>query len=86
MGDRTALQNAIELEHATIPPYLYAIYSLGTDNRDTADIIGSVVGEEMAHFALACNILNAIKGHPGIDTPEFIRLTPVPCPGPSSTG
>ena len=27
-GLQSALQNAIELEHATIPPYLYALYSI----------------------------------------------------------
>ena len=27
-GLRAALQAAIELEHATIPPYLYALYSI----------------------------------------------------------
>jgi hypothetical protein len=89
-GIRCALQTAIQLEHATIPPYLYALYSLGTDNRDIADIIGSVVGEEMAHFALACNILNAIteKGQPGpgIDTPEFIPTYPGPLPGTVESG
>lgn len=85
-GIRTALQNAVKLEHATIPPYLYALYSLGTDNRDIADIIGSVVGEEMAHFALACNILNAIKGHPAIDTPAFIPTYPGPLPGTVESG
>ena len=30
-GLHTALQRAIELEHATLPTYLYAYYSLGTD-------------------------------------------------------
>ena len=31
-GVRVAVQKAIELEHSTIPPYLYALYSLGSDN------------------------------------------------------
>jgi Ferritin-like len=79
-GIRTALQSAVELEHSTIPPYLYAIYSLGTDNGDIADIIVSVVAEEMAHVALVCNILNAIGGHPAIDTPRFMPTYPGPLP------
>jgi hypothetical protein len=27
-GLQSALQDAIELEHSTIPPYLYALYSI----------------------------------------------------------
>ena len=81
-----ALRYAIELEHATIPPYLYAMYSLGTDNQNVAGIIGSVVGEEMAHFALACNILNAIGGQPAIDSPKFIPTYPGPLPATVESG
>lgn len=81
-GLHKALQQAIELEHATIPPYLYALYSLQPGaNAKIADLIGSVVGEEMAHMALACNVLNAIGGHPVIDHPAFIPTYPGPLPG-----
>lgn len=78
-----ALQTAIELEHSTIPPYLYAMHSLGTDpaNATVSDIIGSVVGEEMLHMTLACNVLNAIGGHPVIDSPAFIPNYPTALPG-----
>src|SRR5262245_52662970 len=34
-GLKQALQHAIELEHATMPPYLYALYSLGSANGNT---------------------------------------------------
>src|SRR5580700_11430191 len=70
-GLRSALQNAIELEHSTIPPYLYALYSLkpGT-NKEIAAIIRSVVLEEMLHMALVCNVLNAVGGSPLIDSPK----------------
>ena len=81
-GVRTALQYAIELEHATIPTYLYALYSLVPGkNADIADLITSVVIEEMSHMALACNILNAIKGAPEIGKPGFIPQYPGPLPG-----
>ena len=58
-----ALQSAVKLEHATIPVYLYALYSLDpTKNAVIATILRSVVVEEMLHMALACNIMNALDG------------------------
>jgi rubrerythrin len=81
-GLKRALQQAIELEHATIPPYLYALYSLVPEkNAEIAGLVSSVVAEEMAHMALACNILNAIGGSPSIDDPAFIPAYPGPLPG-----
>ena len=78
----TALQNAIELEHATIPLYLYALYSLDeARNADIAEILDSVVIEEMLHMTLACNVLNALGGTPQIDTPNFIPPYPGALPG-----
>jgi hypothetical protein len=85
-GLRAAVQSAIELEHSTIPPYLYALYSLGSDNKDIAGIIQSVVVEEMGHFGLAANILNAIGGDPCIDKPEFIPTYPGHLPGTVESG
>ena len=77
-----ALQQAIQLEHATIPPYLYALYSLDEDkNRAITDIIQSVVIEEMLHMTLVCNILNALGGNPVLDDPTFIPTYPGPLPG-----
>ena len=64
---RAALQNAIMLEHATIPPYLTALATLrGTSAsvRFARAEIRDVVLEEMLHMTLACNILNAIGGRP----------------------
>ncbi len=78
----TALQHAVELEHATIPTYLYALYSLVPGKNDAiAEIIDSVVIEEMLHMTLACNVLNAIGGSPVIDSPGFIPTFPGPLPG-----
>src|SRR5262249_42907424 len=77
-----ALQQAIELEHSTIPLYLYALYSLDpAKNGAIADLIDSVVIEEMLHMTLACNILNALGGDPVIDDPTFIPTYPGPLPG-----
>jgi len=71
------LQNAIELEHSTIPPYLTAMFSLkpGT-NDDIARLIRSIVVEEMMHMTIASNILIAIGGRPAINTPRFIPKYP----------
>lgn len=41
----------------------------------------SVIMEEMLHFALAGNILNAIDGHPAIDKSDFIPQFPGHLPG-----
>lgn len=77
-----SLQQAIELEHATIPLYLYSLYSLDEDkNLVIAEIIDSVVVEEMLHMTLASNILSAIGGTPNIDTPGFIPKFPGALPG-----
>jgi hypothetical protein len=81
---QAALQKAIELEHATIPPYLTAYYTLRPNSKDGAaaarTVIHSIVIEEMLHMQLACNILNAIGGAPLINAPNFIPNYPGPLP------
>ena len=78
----TALQQAIELEHSTIPPYLYALYSMNEDlNGEIVEIVESVAIEEMLHLTLAANVLNALGGNPVLDTPTFIPKYPGPLPG-----
>jgi hypothetical protein len=80
-GLQRALQRAIELEHATLPTYLYSLYSLGDDNAEIAGLMLSVIMEEMLHFAIACNTLNAVGGSPDIDKPGFIPVFPGHLPG-----
>jgi hypothetical protein len=78
---RRHLQWAIELEHSTIPPYLYALYSLDPSlSSDAVQVIGGVVAEEMLHLALAANLLNAVGGQPAFDTPELLPAYPHPLP------
>lgn len=79
---RRALQMAIELEHATIPPYLTALFSMipGT-NRHVALLLSQVVAEEMGHMVMAANLLVAIGGAPQIGRPGFIPRYPGPVPG-----
>src|SRR5579872_2561829 len=82
-----ALQTAIELEHSTIPPYLYALYSLDpARNASIYALILSIVQEEMLHMSLACNVLNAIGGKPVIDRAKFIPQYPGPLPGSVAEG
>ncbi len=79
---RTALQNAIKLEHATIPVYLYGLYSLQSGkNTAIAEILELVVVEEMLHMTLASNVLNAVGGSPELDQSDFIPTYPGPLPG-----
>lgn len=77
-----ALQIAIELEHATIPPYITAYFSIKPGyNEQVSELIRSVVMEEMLHMSLACNLLNAIGGSPVIDKPGFVPAFPTGLPG-----
>jgi hypothetical protein len=72
------LQMAIALEFSTLPPYLYALYSLrpGT-NAAAASRIKSVAMQEMIHMCLACNIINALGTDPVLTAPKY----PGPLPG-----
>jgi hypothetical protein len=77
------LQMAIELEFSTLPPYLYALYSIRPDaNAVAADRIKAVAMEEMVHMCLACNILNALGTNPTLTAPSY----PGPLPGGISGG
>lgn len=79
---RNALQTAIQLEHSTIPPYLTANFTLhNTGNDEIVNLIGSILGEEMLHLSIACNILNAIGGSPVLNQPGFIPTYPGYLPG-----
>jgi hypothetical protein len=84
---KQALQIAIELEHATLPPYLTAYFSIiPGHNVKASAIIRSVLMEEMLHMSLACNLLNAIGGSPEINTPGFIPVYPTGLPGSLAPG
>jgi hypothetical protein len=75
------LNTAMALEHATIPPYLTAYYSLrSTTNSDAAHIIRVTAAEEMLHLTLAANVLNAIGGKPDLTRPGFVPSYPACLP------
>jgi len=79
----TALQVALELEFATIPPYLYAMWSLGSGSANSAvsQIIKSVIHDEMRHLAMVANIINALGGTPVLASPDHIPRYPHELPG-----
>lgn len=68
---KSALQIAIALEHATMPPYIAATYSLKVQNFTAYNLLRSIAMEEMVHMASACNILAALGG-----TPQIKNLNP----------
>jgi len=78
---REALQHALMLEHATIPAYLCALYSIEDgSNVEAADIIRSVVMEEMLHMTLVANVLNAVGGEPSVNHAGFVPRYPTQLP------
>ncbi len=76
------LQFAIQLEFATIPPYLTAMWSVkATAASPAPHIILSVVLQEMLHMATACNLLTSIGGSPRIADSGTVPAFPGPLPG-----
>ena len=73
---RDALQTAVQLEFATIPPYLCAGWSITGDPSHVAKMIHDIAVQEMLHFALAGNMLNAIGRPPSITNPTFFPRYP----------
>lgn len=57
------LQKAMELELSTIPPYLTALLSIKKQtNRVAANLIRSVMMEEMLHMVLVGNLISSLGG------------------------
>jgi hypothetical protein len=78
---REYLYAALQLEHATIPLYLSALYSIrpGT-NSDAYHIMRVVAVEEMLHLTLVANMMNAVSGNPDLTRPGFVPDTPAYLP------
>jgi len=75
------LYAAMRLEHATIPPYLTALYSIvpGT-NSDAYHVLRVAAVEEMLHLTLVANVLNAVGGNPDLTKPDFVPVYPAYLP------
>ena len=77
------LIKAMVIEHATLPPYLTALYSLKPgSNLEAFQVIRSIAVEEMLHLTLAANVFNAVGGDiTGVlRNPDFIPSYPTLLP------
>ncbi|MGW7486467.1 ferritin-like domain-containing protein [Streptomyces sp. NPDC054786] len=76
---KEALQVAVELELATIPPYLCGWWSVKDRRSAAARLIRRIVGDEMYHLGMVCNLLVAVGERPriGAAAPTY----PGPLPG-----
>ena len=80
------LQTALEIELATIPAYLYGVYTIkkeSADNGEAAKIIYSVFIQEMIHLTLVANIMNSVGLTPKLTGKSII--TPYPKSFPHTT-
>lgn len=78
---KDALQRAIMLELATIPPYASALWSIKNQQGDIANAIREIIFDEMSHFGLVCNMLTSIGGTPQLTGQSTIPKYPGPLPG-----
>lgn len=78
---RASLQAAVELELSTIPPYLCAMWSVKNQGDAVAQLLQSIVLEEMSHMGTACNLLTSVGGTPEINTASAVATYPGHLPG-----
>jgi rubrerythrin len=67
---KQTLQQAVELEFATIPLYLTALWSIKNNLHPVAKSIRNVVQEEMLHLSLVSNMLASVGGKPKLYDPS----------------
>lgn len=77
---RSHIELAIRVELATIPPYLFAMYSIEDPGSEAAVLIRSIVAEEMLHAALATNLLLAVGGAPSFGDRSYVPTYPTDLP------
>lgn len=75
-----ALQAALELELATIPPYMMALLSIPEgESRTAADLIRSIMMQEMLHMTLIGNLISSLGGQSNLgkeNIPSYpLRMT-----------
>jgi hypothetical protein len=78
---QAALQAAIQLELATLPPYLSALFSIADQGSTVFNLINDIVFNEMTHFGLACNLLAGTGAQPAIVQGYRDTVYPGPLPG-----
>ncbi|MEU8031596.1 ferritin-like protein [Streptomyces sp. NPDC049099] len=75
---RAALDIAVRLELATIPPYLCGWWSVRDRRGEAARLIRRIVGDEMYHLGVVCNLLVAVGGRPRIRDAALHYPGPLP--------
>jgi Ferritin-like len=71
-----SLQNAVELELATLPVYLTGLWSIQDPTTEAYTLVDSVIYEEMVHLGLTANMLKAIGGSPQFNAPAYPGCLP----------
>jgi hypothetical protein len=77
---RDHIELAIRVELSTIPPYLFAMYSIEDQTSQAALLIRSIVVEEMLHAVLATNLLLAVGGAPNFAGTAYMPRYPMELP------
>jgi hypothetical protein len=70
------LELAIQVELTTVPPYLYAMYSIEDQRSEPARLLRSILVEEMLHAVLAANILLGVGGTPRFGHTDYMPRYP----------
>ncbi len=75
-----ALQAALELELATIPPYMMALLSIPVgQSRAAADLLRGIMMQEMLHMAMIGNLISSLGGQSNLgkaNIPSYpLRMT-----------
>lgn len=80
---KNALQQAVMLELATLPPYLCGLWSIEDPDGEpeVSETIKEIVFDEMSHMGLVCNMLTTIGGVPRIADAALVPKYPGPLPG-----
>ncbi|MFC6983036.1 ferritin-like domain-containing protein [Streptomyces cirratus] len=80
---KEALQQAVMLELATLPPYLCGLWSIKEVDQgsDVFETIHEIIFDEMSHMGLVCNMVTTIGDAPRIADSELVPKYPGPLPG-----
>ena len=71
---KRGLRGALQIEFATIPLYLTALWSIIDQAHPVAKSIRAVAHEEMLHLSLLCNLLSALGERPVLTGPVVPRF------------
>ncbi|MFF5934417.1 ferritin-like protein [Streptomyces sp. NPDC012508] len=80
---KDALQQAVMLELATLPPYLCGLWSIqeADSGSDVSETMHEIVFDEMSHMGLVCNMVTTVGEVPRIADSDLVPKYPGPLPG-----